>query len=182
MVDLDTQIAHAERKATNADGMMTSIASDISKHEAKLDALRSDLAKVRKAADQAAEAQRQASTHNVSLSPESLDEYRRLKAAAALEAVSERQQLETLAREEKTEGRAMAANEAKLADFENAQTRLEAEKNKETERAKDLEEKIATMQEDLKTAQAELDRITSERTRVAYACVALVSCWVLMLS
>jgi structural maintenance of chromosome 1 len=56
-----------------------------------------------------AERQRKSSQHNVALSEESLQEYRRLKANASMLAVDERQSLETLTRDEKTSSRTLAA-------------------------------------------------------------------------
>ena len=85
MAALEAQIAHAERKAKNAEGVIKSVGADIEKHEEKLEQQRADLAAVKKVADAAAEEQRLASEHTVSLSAESLEEYRALKAKAALE-------------------------------------------------------------------------------------------------
>jgi structural maintenance of chromosome 1 len=53
------------------------------------------------------EKQRKSSKHNMSLSEDSLQEYRRLKASASVLAVDERQSLETLTRDEKTSSRAL---------------------------------------------------------------------------
>lgn len=168
MLDIEAQIAHAERKAGNADAMIANIDADVAKQEDKLARQRKDLAGVRKAADAAAAEQRKASAHNMSLSAASLDEYRKLKGASALEAVGERQQLEGLAREDKTAGRALAADEAKLADFEASEERLKADVEKDKARKTELDDKIGTMVKDLDEAKGELDKLTSERTRIAY--------------
>ncbi|KZV80769.1 condensin complex subunit SMC1 [Exidia glandulosa HHB12029] len=167
LLDIEAKIAHAERKAANATKMIETINADVTSRETKIAQQRKEMAAVRKAADAAAEEQRKASTTNLSLSQESLDEYRRLEAAAALEAVSERQQLEQLGREEKTDGRVLAGNEAKLAEFEKTQERLETEVEQEKEKKNELDEKLRTASEDWEKVKAELDKLHSERTRIA---------------
>ncbi|KAH9930814.1 cohesin complex subunit psm1 [Amylocystis lapponica] len=108
LVQVDAQIKHSERKHENArkEGEKARQAAD--KQREQLQVLRTDLQRVQRAADAAQEAQRIAAQHNLSLSEESLEEYRRLKAEASVLAVEERQALETLSRDEKTSSRALA--------------------------------------------------------------------------
>lgn len=167
LLDIDAQIAHADRKARNAEGVIKEIKADISKQEANIARLRAEREAVRRAADAAAEEHRSAASRNTSLSTERLEEYRRLKAAAALEAVSERQQLESLARDEKTSARALAADEAKLSEFEKRAETLEAEVEREKTRKAELDEQLAERASELERVRAELDKIVGERTRIA---------------
>ena len=80
------------------------------------------------------EAARRASQKNLSLSEESLQEYRRLRAQANTVAVDERQSLQALIRDEKTSGRTLANIEEAYNGFEESKNKLESE-------IADLEEK-----------------------------------------
>ncbi|KAG1736707.1 hypothetical protein EDD22DRAFT_959728 [Suillus occidentalis] len=95
---------------------------------ATLHSLRRDLSNANQAADEAAaEACRRASQHNTSLNENSPAEHRSLKASASVLAVSERQALETLSRDEKTAFRALA-QEPKTKNCNGNQERLRADK------------------------------------------------------
>lgn len=119
-------------------------AKDAKKKEDLLRVLRKDLAAEQKAADAArgktneahndfacvddhSDAARLASQKNLSLSEESLDEYRRLKAQASTLAVEERQSLQALTRDEKTNSRALAGLEETFSGLEEKKTKLESE-------------------------------------------------------
>jgi structural maintenance of chromosome 1 len=60
----------------------------------------------------------------MSLSEDSLREYRRLKANASVLAVAERQSLETLLRDEKTSGRLLAGLKERSDDLEEKRAKL----------------------------------------------------------
>ncbi|EEB97948.1 hypothetical protein MPER_02634, partial [Moniliophthora perniciosa FA553] len=139
----------------------------IKKAEKALDAKRPDL--VKNAADAAQEAQRQASQHNMALSEESLEEYRRLKASASKLAVDERQQLETLTRDEKTANRTLTTLTEKQKALEQKRDARKEELQTQTQKKAELDGKIASLQEDLTKAKQELDNQASERQRIKYA-------------
>ncbi|EGO04101.1 hypothetical protein SERLA73DRAFT_102460 [Serpula lacrymans var. lacrymans S7.3] len=101
----EAQMKHSTRKIQNAQNTDEQLTKDAERQREKLTGLQKDLQDVRKAADAAQEAQRRQSQHNTSLSEESLQEYRSLKASASILAVDERQSLETLSRDEKTASR-----------------------------------------------------------------------------
>ncbi|KIK33513.1 hypothetical protein CY34DRAFT_40559, partial [Suillus luteus UH-Slu-Lm8-n1] len=110
------------------------------------------------------EACRCASRHNTSLSENSLAEHRSLKASASVLAVSDRQALETLSRDEKTAFRTLA-QEPKTKNCNGDQERLRADK--QTQKAS-LEEKLATLQGDHARSKQEYENQQSEGTRIWY--------------
>jgi structural maintenance of chromosome 1 len=107
------------------------------------------------------------------------------KASASVLAISERQALETLSRDEKTAARTLAQLKAKHEDMERNRERLRGEE--ETQQAnksevcifrvgvfyvltvfRKLEDKFATLQGDLARSKQEYDNQQSERTRIRY--------------
>ncbi|KAG2353280.1 SMCs flexible hinge [Suillus spraguei] len=114
--------------------------------------------KSRQAADEAAEAHRRASQHSTSLSENSLAEYRSLKASASILAVSERQALETLSRDEKTASRTLTQLKAKDEELQRNQEKL---------RGDEQTQKLATLQGDHARSKQEYENQQSERTRIS---------------
>ncbi|KAJ8594932.1 RecF/RecN/SMC protein [Rhizopogon salebrosus TDB-379] len=167
LVEVDAQIKHSTRKLQNAKKMQEQVGNDAERQQAKLQGLMRDLANAKQAADEAAEAQRRASQHNVSLSETSLAEYRSLKASASVLAISERQALETLSRDEKTAARTLAQSKAKHEDMERNRERLRGEEETQQANKSELEDKLATLQEDLTRSKQEYDNQQSERTRIS---------------
>ncbi|KAH8082807.1 cohesin complex subunit psm1 [Cristinia sonorae] len=165
-VQLEAQMAHATRKRDNAQKIKDQVEKDADKQQRKLDGLRKDLELVQRAANAAQEAQRAASQTNLSLSEESLEEYRRLKAQASILAVDERQSLETLSRDEKTTGRALTQLREKKENFVAKRDRLKEEQTTLTDRRSELEAKVKQLYDDLTKAKQELDNQQSERTRI----------------
>ncbi|KIM86143.1 hypothetical protein PILCRDRAFT_334537 [Piloderma croceum F 1598] len=134
LVAIDAQIKHSSRKLKNATEMGEQVTSNQTRQKEKLSALKKDLASVKKDADAAQEAQRKASKHNLSLSDESLQEYRKLKASASILAVDERQSLETLTREEKTASRSLAQLKEKHQDLDQKRAKLSEDARVQSER------------------------------------------------
>ncbi|EKM82180.1 hypothetical protein AGABI1DRAFT_36117 [Agaricus bisporus var. burnettii JB137-S8] len=128
LVALEAQITHGTRKINNALKAKEESAKTEENLARKVENYEKELVSVKRTADAAQEEQRRASQQNVALTEESLEEYRQLKAQANILAVDERQQLETLTRDEKTTSRTLAQL---------------------TERRQNLEEKNATRSEDL---------------------------------
>ncbi|KAG6852767.1 hypothetical protein C0991_009264 [Blastosporella zonata] len=167
LVAIEAQITHSTRKINNATKTRDEVARNEQKLRGRVASLEKDLASVRRAADAAQEEQRKAAQHNMALSEESLEEYRKLKASANVLAIDERQSLERLTRDEKATGRTvtqLAEREKGLNDKKAA--RVE-ELNAQTEKKAELEEKISTLQADLATTRQELNNQQSEKTRIS---------------
>ncbi|THH00454.1 hypothetical protein EW026_g2099 [Hermanssonia centrifuga] len=167
LVQVEAQIAHSVRKRDNARKIAEQVSKDAEKQRDKLDSLNRDLAIVKKAADDAQEAQRRASQSNLALTEESLEEYHRLKAQASILAVPERQSLETLTRDSKTSARALAQLKDKVEQLTARKTKLTEDENIQKQRRKELEEKVKQLNEDLTKARQELDNQQAERTRIS---------------
>ncbi|KAJ7032498.1 condensin complex subunit SMC1 [Mycena alexandri] len=166
LVTAEAHIAHAKRKLTNATKAKEGLESQQEALETKVNNLQKELASVKKAADAAQEAQRKASQHNMALGEESLIEYRKLKAAASVLAVDERQSLETLNRELKTVTRTLGQLKEKQTGLEENRESRTADLEAQSTRKAELDEKIGALQADLTKARQELDNQQSERTRI----------------
>ncbi|EMD32195.1 hypothetical protein CERSUDRAFT_118824 [Gelatoporia subvermispora B] len=167
LVRVEAQIKHSERKRDKAREEAEKTNEAAEKQRQQLRVLREDLARVQRAADAAQEAQRRAAQTNLSLSEESLAEYRRLKADASALAVEERQALETLRRDEKTSTRALAQLQDRLAQMQQKATKLAEDKQTQSEKKTELESKVAELQTELTNVKQELNNQQSERTRIA---------------
>ncbi|KAF8587801.1 condensin complex subunit SMC1 [Ramaria rubella] len=167
MVALEAQIAHSERRLRSAEDLAETVRKDEEKQKEKLERLQKELASVQKAANAAQEASRKASSHTLSLSEDSLEEYRKLKAEANIQEIETRQQLDTLRREEKTQGRALASVSEKVNQFEGRKHKLDEEKASLVAKKAELEGKLEASQQELKTAKRDLENVQSERTRVS---------------
>ncbi|KIY53050.1 condensin complex subunit SMC1 [Fistulina hepatica ATCC 64428] len=166
IVATDAQIAHSTRKIDNSDKTRGEVLKGQETLRAKVEHLRMELERTRRAAQMAEEEQRKASAHNVALSEETTEEYRHLKSQASLLAVDERQQIETLTREEKTANRAffqLQEKERELQDQKETRgTDLEAQNARQSE----LEDKLNGLMRDLHRTKQELDSQQAERTRI----------------
>ncbi|KAH7103427.1 condensin complex subunit SMC1 [Auriculariales sp. MPI-PUGE-AT-0066] len=167
LVDIDGQIAHAERKTGNAKKQIELVQQEIQSQELKIARQEKELEAVKKAADAAQAENLKAAQQNISLSKESMEEYHTLRAQAALQAISERQQLESLTREEKSEARALSTTESKLGEFQLQAETLEENIGKEKARKAELEERNTTLSTDLAVAKSELEKLGAERARLA---------------
>ncbi|KAI0962689.1 hypothetical protein AcV7_001479 [Taiwanofungus camphoratus] len=167
LVQVDQQVKHYERRRGDAQKEGENAKQAADKQREQLQLLKSDLDKVKRAADAAQEAQRKAAQHNLSLSEESLEEYRRLKAEASVLAVEERQSLETLSRDDKTSSRALAQLKDTYEQQQQKTEKLAEDKNVQSQRRAELEGKLTELQEALTKAKQELNNQQSERTRIA---------------
>ncbi|KAF8840540.1 RecF/RecN/SMC protein [Paxillus ammoniavirescens] len=167
LVATDEKIKHSTRRMQNAQTMREQVGKDEERQRAKLESLRRDLQTARIAADEAAEAHRRTSQDNTALSQESLAEYRSLKAAASVLAVSERQSLEALGREEKTTARTLSQLQGKIEEMQTKKSKLTEDATAQGEKKDELEQKLATLQSDLARAKQEYDNHQSERTRIS---------------
>ncbi|KAG1847796.1 P-loop containing nucleoside triphosphate hydrolase protein [Suillus tomentosus] len=167
LVEVDAQIKHSSRKLQNSQKIQEQVGNDAERQQAKLHSLRRDLSNAKQAADEAAEAHRRASQHNTSLSEDSLAEYRSLKASASVLAVSERQALETLGRDEKTTSRTLTQARTKDEELQRNQERLRGDEQTQKASKSELEEKLATLQGDHARSKQEYENQQSERTRIS---------------
>ncbi|THU82274.1 condensin complex subunit SMC1 [Dendrothele bispora CBS 962.96] len=167
LVAADAQIAHSTRKINNAQKNREEILKTEQEVQVRVNNLLSELDTVKKAADAAQEEQRRQSQHNLALSEESLEEYRRLKVSANLLAIDERQSLEALTREEKTAGRALNVLLEKQRNLEEKRdSRIEDVKTQTAKKA-ELEGTIAGLQTELTKAKQELENQQSERAKIS---------------
>ncbi|TFY68970.1 hypothetical protein EVJ58_g695 [Rhodofomes roseus] len=167
LVQVEAQIMHSERRRNNAIQEREKAEQAAEKQREQLRVLQADLERVKKAADDATEVQRRAAQTNLSLSEESLEEYRHLKAQAAVLAVEERQSLETLSRDERTSARALAQLKERHEGQQEKAERLRRDRDSQTEKRQELEERIKELQDGLTNAKRELEKQQSERTRIA---------------
>lgn len=167
LVEVDAQIKHSSRKLQNSQKIQEQVGNDAERQQAKLQSLTRDLSNARQAADEAAEAHRRASQHSTSLSENSLAEYRSLKASASILAVSERQALETLSRDEKTASRTLTQLKAKDEELQRNQEKLRGDEQTQKASKSELEEKLATLQGDHARSKQEYENQQSERTRIS---------------
>ncbi|KAF7352348.1 Structural maintenance of chromosomes protein [Mycena venus] len=166
LVTAEAHIAHAKRKLGNATKAKAELEANQAGLQTKVNNLQKELASVKKAADAAQEAQRKASQHNMALGEESLNEYRKLKAAASVLAVDERQALETLTREHKTVARTLGQLKEKQTGLEENRETRSADLEAQSGRKKELDEKITQLHADLTKTRQELDNQQSERTKI----------------
>lgn len=167
LVQVEAQIKHSERRRENALKEREKAQQAAEKQREQLRVLQADLDRVQRAANQAQEAQRRAAQTNLSLSEESLEEYRRLKAQASVLAVEERQSLEALSRDEKTAARALAQLKDKHEQEVEKAQKLRQDKDAQTVKRQELEAKVAELNEALAKARQELENQQAERTRIS---------------
>ncbi|KAJ2928232.1 hypothetical protein H1R20_g8845, partial [Candolleomyces eurysporus] len=163
----EAQITHATRKIENAQKNLNDIAKNEETLRKKVDSLKKELITVQREADKAQEEQRKASRHNVALSEESLAEYQALKSNASMQAVDERQALETLSREEKTANRTLAQLTERSQTLEEKKKTRSEELQGQLERKAELEQKLAGLQSELANAKQELENQQAERAKIA---------------
>ncbi|KAH9976926.1 cohesin complex subunit psm1, partial [Russula compacta] len=166
LVAVEASIAHSTRKLNNAQKLQDQVSKEVEKQATKLRGYQVDLETVQRAADEAQEAQRQASQNNLSLSEGRLEEYRRLKAQTSVLAVEERQALEKLAREEKTASRTFAQLRDKQEELERKRASLHEDSDVHEAKRTDLEANIKENNEQLRRVKQQLEDQQSERTRI----------------
>ncbi|KAG6902949.1 hypothetical protein C0995_009341 [Termitomyces sp. Mi166 len=167
LVAIEAQIMHSTRKINNTAKTKDEVARNEQKLRDRVESLEKELVSVRRAADVAQEEQRRTAQHNMALSEESLEEYRKLKVSANVLAIDERQSLERLTRDEKATGRTVAQlAEREKALSEKRDARSE-EFNLQTEKKAELEEKITSLQADLARTRQDLNNQQSEKTRIS---------------
>ncbi|KAJ7098698.1 condensin complex subunit SMC1 [Mycena belliarum] len=167
LVTAEAHIAHSKRKLANATKAKAELEGQREALQTRVSNLQKELASVKKAADAAQEAQRKASQHNMALGEESLVEYRKLKAAASVLAIDERQSLETLTRDHKTTARTLSQLKEKQTGLEESRETRLADAQLQSARQTELEQKIAGLHSDLTKTRQELDNQQSERTKIA---------------
>ncbi|OJT02266.1 Structural maintenance of chromosomes protein 1, partial [Trametes pubescens] len=166
LVRIEVQIKHAERKRERAQQELEKLQQTEGEQRRKLPSLQENLQTVQRAANAAQEVQRRAAQTNLSLSEESLEEYRRLKASASILAVDERRSLETLSWDEKTAGRTLAQLKDKLEQLTQKRDKLSEEDRTQSQKKAELDEKVSELVAELKRVKQEHDNQESERMRI----------------
>ncbi|WVQ78324.1 hypothetical protein IAT38_000409 [Cryptococcus sp. DSM 104549] len=167
LVTIDTQIAHSEKKAANATTLAERVQKDEERQAQSLDTLEKGAALITKQMEDAGEKQRQRSqASGITLSGADLDEYRKLRASANLQAVSERQQLESLRREQKTLRDALGSVEDKIQQARRQRDKLTGEIDTLAEREENMSTKVTEMTEERERIKAQLEHAQSERHRI----------------
>ncbi|EIW54226.1 uncharacterized protein TRAVEDRAFT_39782 [Trametes versicolor FP-101664 SS1] len=169
LVRIEAQIKHAERKREKAQQELEKLQQTEAEQRRKLQALQENLQTVQRAANAAQEVQHRAAQTNLSLSEESLEEYRRLKASASILAVDKRQSLETLSRDEKTAGRTLAQPKDKLEQLTQKCDKSSEEDRTQSQKKAELDEKVSELTAELKRVKQEHDN-QGTTTRSLSAC------------
>ncbi|WVR05191.1 hypothetical protein IAU60_002203 [Kwoniella sp. DSM 27419] len=168
LLAVETQIAHSEKKVRNANLLAERVEKDETRQADSLAGLQRGAEDVATRMEEAGERQRQQSqAAGITLSGPDLEEYRRLRAAANLQAVPERQQLEALRREQKTLRDALASAEDKIQQAERQQAKLTGEIDTLAEREETMSERVGQINEERDRIKAQLEHAQSERSRIS---------------
>ncbi|WVF72212.1 hypothetical protein IAT40_007024 [Kwoniella sp. CBS 6097] len=168
LVAVETQIAHSEKKIRNANLLIDRVQKDEERQAESLETLEKGAEDIATRMEEAGERQRQRSqAAGITLSGADLEEYRRLRAAANLRAVQERQQLESLKREQKTLRDALASVEDRLQQAERQKTKLSGEVDTLAEREGTMSGKLGEIDQERESIKARLDHAQSERNRIS---------------
>ncbi|KAG8907644.1 Structural maintenance of chromosomes protein 1 [Tulasnella sp. 403] len=166
LVAADAQMAHSRRKVENVTKAMDATKRDVDKQQESLKKIDEELQLVRRMADEAQENTRRASQAGLSLNEEHLEEYRALKAKANVQAVAERQQLESLRRDEKTTSRTLASQRDKLDQLKDKKDKLHEDSVTQSEKLTESEAKVQELQKSLIDAKQNLENSQTERARI----------------
>ncbi|WWC89989.1 uncharacterized protein L201_004919 [Kwoniella dendrophila CBS 6074] len=149
LLAVETQIAHSEKKVRNANILVERVQKDENRQSEALEQLEKGAEDIRKRMEEAGERQRQRSqAAGITLSGADLEEYRRLRASANLQAVAERQQLETLRRQQKTLRDGLASVEDRI------------------QQSQRQRKKVDEMKEERESIKGKLDHAQAERRRI----------------
>ncbi|KAG8849135.1 Structural maintenance of chromosomes protein 1 [Tulasnella sp. 330] len=165
LVAAEAQIAHSQRKADNAVASSAKVEKDAEKQRETLEKLTSDLDVVKKMAEEA-QGTLSHDLAGLSLNEHDLNEYHALKAKANVMAVDERQEMETVRREEKTTSRAFTSQKDKLDQLQEKRQRLAEEAAAQKEKREECEAKVQELQSSLADAKQEQENAQAERARI----------------
>lgn len=101
------------------------------------------------------------------LSDDDLKEYRQLRADANLLAVSERQQLETLRREQKALRDALASIDDRVQHAERKRAKLNQDVENLADREDTMSSRVKDMEDERQRIKAQIDHAQEERTRIS---------------
>ncbi|GAA6061274.1 hypothetical protein JCM10212_004680 [Sporobolomyces blumeae] len=168
LLSLDVSIEHAMKKLKRATDQAEKASQDVADYEGKLSALEKDKRLAERAKEKhRAEQERLKQEKGISLSPEDLEEYNRLKGAASSKATSEREKLKSLIDDAKTKQDSRSSAQDQLESTQSKVERLEAEETALEGRKEKLESKSNGLRSDLGKVQAELDDLRKRRTQIA---------------
>ncbi|OWZ56956.1 cohesin complex subunit psm1 [Cryptococcus neoformans 125.91] len=167
LVAIDTQIAHSEKRASGAAAQEEKVKKDEKRQADTVKELQKGLEHITKNMEEAGERQRQRSqASGITLSAADLNEYRQLRASANLHAVQERQQLETLRREQKNLRDALASVEDQIQQARRQREKLTGEVDNLAEREETMTAKTNKMNDERERIKGQLDHAQAERRRI----------------
>ncbi|WWC61082.1 uncharacterized protein I303_103660 [Kwoniella dejecticola CBS 10117] len=167
LLEVETQIAHSEKKVRNANLLAERVQKDVQRQAEALETLEAGAEDVRQRMEEAGERQRQRSqAAGITLSGANLEEYRRLRTSANLQAVDERQQLETLRRQQKTLRDGLSSVEDRIQQARIQQNKLNAELGSLTDREGTMSAKVKELQKEREAIKGQLDHAQAERQRI----------------
>ncbi|WWC69419.1 uncharacterized protein I206_103358 [Kwoniella pini CBS 10737] len=168
LLEVETQIAHSEKKVRNANLLAERVQKDEERQAEALANLEQGAEDVGRRMEEAGQRQRQRSqAAGITLSGANLEEYRRLRASANLQAVNERQQLETLRRQQKTLRDSLSSIEDRIQQAQRQQNKLTAEVDTLTDREGTISRKVEDMSEERERNKGQLDHAQAERQRIS---------------
>ncbi|ORX39922.1 putative cohesin complex subunit and chromosome segregation protein [Kockovaella imperatae] len=166
LVAVDAQIEHSTKKMTEAQKIADRVAQDRERQQQGLEELRKGQRDIEDRMKEAAESQRKNLRAAGSLSGEDLAEYQKLRSAANLVAVSERRQVETLQREEKTLRDAVAMAEDRMQQADRRLSSLNEEVQQTSSHQRELQARLDNLRNDRESDKARLDQAVAERQRI----------------
>lgn len=162
---LDERASHSRRRIGTAGGIVADVERDVVRSRADLARLERDYEATQQAA-QAAEDEERARGGGLNLSEEDLDEYHNLRAEASTHKASDRQQLETLRRQLRSQQATVQSLDEKAKQLARTQERLEGETSLAQTKRDAIDAKRASVQERLQEAQRDLEKLQDERNRI----------------
>ncbi|WRT67180.1 uncharacterized protein IL334_004146 [Kwoniella shivajii] len=167
LVAVQTQIAHSEKKINNATILAERVQKDETRQAENLTNLEKGAKDIETRMEEAGERQRQRSqAAGITLSGADLEEYRRLRSSANSQAVQERQQLETLRRQQKTLQDGLSSYEDRIQQAQRQRIKVSGEIDTLAEREEALTADRERIKAQLDHAQAERRRINMRETEI----------------
>ncbi|KAM0787898.1 hypothetical protein ACM66B_003947 [Microbotryomycetes sp. NB124-2] len=165
---IDTQIEHAKRKLKAAESNMSRVERDVENGKVKIDGLEQSLASVQKASQKAKdEAAKIARQKGIELSEADLQEYYKLRKAAGVKAIAEREASSSVKRDLKNKSTSLAVAQDSTGVAQRKLAKLEDEAIELSDRKLKTDERIKTIQAETQKVNKELSELRSLKTQIA---------------
>ncbi|GJN89317.1 hypothetical protein Rhopal_002297-T1 [Rhodotorula paludigena] len=159
---------HALKRLKGAEASAATQSADLDTLQKKLDDLNKDLETTNRAAQRHSDTQDKAAREKgISLSPQDVAEYNRLKSQASSKAVSEREALANLLNDDKTKRDALASAQDQLEGAQRKIERLEEEEAGLVKRRETAKSKETSLQDELEHTRGELDSLRKRKAQIA---------------